>query len=352
MEAKRLDTKVYYVDEHSDEKIKEAAEVIKRGGLVVFPTETVYGLGANALDEEACRKIFKAKGRPQDNPLIVHVADFDISEYVENIQENAKKIMENFWPGPITIVVKKSSRIPMLVTANLDSVAIRMPSNKVARKLIEYAGVPIAAPSANISGRPSPTTIEHTIDDLMGKVDMIIGGDKCEFGLESTVVEVLDEKVTILRPGAVTKDMLEEIGLNVDIDPAILTKPDENLKPKSPGMKYRHYAPKAEMTIITGRIERTVDYINMKIDEMKSKGKLVGVLATDETKDLYRGGYIISVGSRKKLGLIAANLFDTLREFDKIDVDYIYAEGFEEDGLGLAIMNRMKKAASYNVINL
>ncbi|CDF57312.1 L-threonylcarbamoyladenylate synthase [Thermobrachium celere] len=347
-----MDTKVYYLDEHQDEKIREAAEVIKRGGLVVFPTETVYGLGANALDEEACRKIFIAKGRPQDNPLIVHVADFDISDYVEYIPENAKKIMENFWPGPITMVLKKSSKIPMLVTANLDSVAIRMPSNKVARKLIEYSGVPIAAPSANISGRPSPTTIEHAIEDLMGRVDMIIGGEKCEFGLESTVVEVLNDKVTILRPGAITKDMLEDIGLTVDIDPAILKRPDENLKPKSPGMKYRHYAPKAEMTIVTGRIDRAVDYINYKIKEMKSKGKVVGVLATEETKQLYEGGYIISVGSRNKLGLIAANLFDTLREFDKINVDYIYAEGFEEEGLGLAIMNRMKKAASYNIINV
>lgn len=347
-----MDTKVYYIDDHDDEIIKKAGEVIKTGGLVVFPTETVYGLGANALDENACKKIFEAKGRPQDNPLIVHVADFDISKYVEYIPENAKKIMENFWPGPITMVLKKSNLIPMLVTANLDSVAIRMPSNKVARKLIEYSTVPIAAPSANISGRPSPTTIEHTIEDLSGKVDMIIGGDKCEFGLESTVVEVLDDKVTILRPGAITKDMLEEIGLTVDIDPAIMKKPDGSLKPKSPGMKYRHYAPKAEMTIITGKIDRTVGYINHKINEFKMQGKMVGVLATDETKHLYNGGYIISVGTREKLGLIAANLFDTLREFDKIDVDYIYAEGFSEEGLGLAIMNRMKKAASYNIINL
>lgn len=260
--------------------------------------------------------------------------------------------MENFWPGPITMVLKKSDVIPKIVTANLDSVAIRMPSNKVARKLIEYASVPIAAPSANISGRPSPTTIEHTIEDLMGRVDMIIGGERCEFGLESTVVEVLDNKVTILRPGAVTKSMLEEIGISVDIDPAILNKPSENLKPKSPGMKYRHYAPKAEMTIVTGKVDRVVEFINYRADKMKRLGKMVGILATDETKHLYKNGYIVSLGSREKLGIIAANLFDTLREFDKINVDYIYAEGFSEEGLGLAIMNRMKKAASYNIINL
>ncbi|EYE89817.1 tRNA threonylcarbamoyladenosine biosynthesis protein [Fervidicella metallireducens AeB] len=347
-----MNTKVYYIDEHDTDKIKEAAEIIASGGTVVFPTETVYGLGANALDEKACEKIFTAKGRPQDNPLIVHVADFDLSKYVTDISENAKKLMEAFWPGPLTIIMPKKDIVPLTTTGGLDSVAIRMPSNKIARKLIEFSGVPIAAPSANISGRPSPTTIEHCINDLTGKVDMIIGGEKCDVGLESTVVDTTGDEVVILRPGGITKEMLEEVVGNVSIDPAIMEKASEGLRPKSPGMKYRHYAPKAPLTIIKGDLNNVIKYVNEKTDELSNYGYKVGVMATDETIKKYNANIKISVGDRKESGIIAANLFDVLREFDKIDVDYIYAEGFSEEGLGLAIMNRLKKAAGYNVIEV
>lgn len=344
-----MDTKVYRINEKDIGIINEAADVIRSGGIVAFPTETVYGLGANALDAKACTKIYRAKKRPPDNPLIVHVADFDIERYVKNIPDKARLLMEAFWPGPITIIMKKSDIISDTVTAGLDSVGIRMPENKVARKLIEVAGVPIAAPSANLSGKPSPTTIEHCIDDLSGRVDMIIGGDQSQVGLESTVVDTDGDKITILRPGAITKEMLEEIVGEVEIDPAINGITDKSIKPRAPGMKYRHYAPKAPLTIVKGEVDRVVEYINNQIQGGEEK---IGVMSTDETHDRYKGEHVISLGSRKKPGKIAANLFDSLREFDKIDIDQIYSEGFSEEGLGLAIMNRLKKAAGNKIIEV
>lgn len=344
-----MDTKVYRINYKDKEIINEAADVIRSGGIVAFPTETVYGLGANALDAEACKKIFIAKGRPQDNPLIVHVADFDISRYVKYIPDKARLLMEAFWPGPITIIMKKSDIISDTVTAGLDSVGIRMPENRVARKLIEAAGVPIAAPSANLSGKPSPTTIEHCIDDLTGRVDMIIGGDKCEVGLESTVVDTDGDKITILRPGAITKEMMEEAVEEVFIDPAINGITDKNIRPRAPGMKYRHYAPKAPLIIVKGEVDRVVEYINRQVEEGREK---IGVMSTDETHGRYNSENVISLGSRKNPGKIAANLFDSLREFDKIDIDRIYSEGFSEEDLGLAIMNRLKKAAGYRIIEV
>lgn len=349
-----MDTKVYYINENDIDidKIKLGAEIIKNGGTVVFPTETVYGLGANALDSDACKKIFIAKGRPGDNPLIVHVADFDISKYVKYVPENAKKLMESFWPGPLTIIMPKSENIPEVVTAGLDSVGIRMPFNKIARRLIEYAGVPIAAPSANISGKPSPTCIEHCIDDLTGRVDMIIGGDKCDIGLESTVVDTTGPIVTILRPGGITKSMLEEVLGKVEIDPGIMGEIGEGVIPKAPGMKYRHYAPVAELTIVKGKTDNVCKYINEKVKELQGKRFKIGILGTDENIGKYEGNAIISIGSRNSPGIIAANLFDCLREFDKIEVDYIFAEGFPEDGIGLAIMNRLKKAAGNSVVEV
>jgi len=344
-----MDTKVYIIDEKDEEKIKEAAQVIKKGGLVVFPTETVYGLGANALDENACKKIFEAKGRPQDNPLIVHVADFDISKYVKYIPKNAKKLMEAFWPGPLTIIMPKSNLIPDLVTAGLDSVAIRMPENKLARKLIEFSNVPIAAPSANISGRPSPTSIEHCIEDLYGKVDMIIGGERCKVGIESTVVDVTEEAVTILRPGFITKEDIEEVIGKVYLDPAIKS---DNFRPKSPGMKYRHYAPKAPLKVVIGDLEKVVEYIKENVYNMKRQGKTVGVLLVDEIINEIDADIKISLGTIKSPGIIAANLFDKLREFDKTNVDLILSIGFKEDGLFSAIMNRLKKASGSNYVEV
>lgn len=347
-----MDTKIYYITEGDTDRIEEAAEVIKNGGTVVFPTETVYGLGANALNSSACKKIFTAKGRPQDNPLIVHVADFDISKFVRSVPEKAQIIMEAFCPGPITIIMPKADVIPDTVTAGLDCVGIRMPENKIARKLIQLSGVPIAAPSANTSGKPSPTTIEHCIEDLNGKVDMIIGGERCDVGLESTVVDTTGDMVTILRPGAITLEMLREVVGEVQIDPAIMKKPDKDLKPRAPGMKYRHYAPKAPLVIVKGNEDRVIEYINKMIREKSTEGIRVGVLGQDETIEKYETKFKISAGKKEEIGIIAANLFDCLREFDKIDVDYIYAEGYDEKGIGLAVMNRLKKAAGYNVIEV
>lgn len=347
-----MDTKIFYIDENDIDIIKKAAKIIKDGGLVAFPTETVYGLGANALNSDACKNIFIAKGRPQDNPLIVHVVDFDISDYVKKISNSARKLMEAFWPGPLTIIFEKSEKIPQVVTAGLSSVAIRMPENKIARLLIKNAGVPIAAPSANLSGRPSPTTIEHCIDDLKGRVDMIIGKGRCEFGLESTVVDATGEDIIILRPGAITEGMIRDVIGSVSLDPAIIKKPEGDFKPKSPGMKYRHYAPKAPLTIVQGKNEDVLEYIKVKSLELQKRGLRTGVMTVDENIDKYEEAYVLSLGSRKNPEIIASNLFDCLREFDKINVDYIYAEGFSEEGIGFAIMNRLKKAAGYSVIKL
>ena len=347
-----MNTKVYRITEKDTDVLKEAAQVIKNGGLVAFPTETVYGLGANALNEQACMKIYEAKGRPQDNPLIIHVAGFDIERYVKYIPEKAKLLMEAFWPGPLTIIMPKSDVIPDRVTAGLDSVAVRMPINRTARKLIELSGVPIAAPSANLSGRPSPTTIEHCIDDLTGKVDMIIGGEKCDVGLESTIVDTTGDDAVILRPGGITKEMLQEVLGDVSVDRAVTGRLPDNIRPKAPGMKYRHYAPKAAMTIVRGSVENMVKKINELSEDAKAKGLKAGIMATDETYQKYDSKYKISTGSRKEFGIIAANVFDCLREFDKMNVDCIFAEGFSEDGLGLAIMNRLKKAAGFNIMEV
>ena len=347
-----MNTIVYRVNHENTEQLQEAADVIKRGGIVAFPTETVYGLGASALNEDACTKIFEAKGRPQDNPLIVHVADFDIAPYVRYIPRKAHILMEAFWPGPLTIIMPKSELIPDRVTAGLDTVGIRMPENKTARRLIELSGVPIAAPSANLSGKPSPTTIEHCIEDLTGKVDMIIGGEHCVVGLESTIVEAGDDKVTILRPGGITLEMLQEAVGTVELDPCVKGKLADNVKPKAPGMKYRHYAPKAPLAIVKGSDRDVQQYINGMSESLMKEGHKTGVMCTDETSSCYKACKVVSAGSRKELGKIAANLFDCLREFDKMDIDQIYAEGFSEDGIGLAIMNRLKKAAGFNIINV
>lgn len=348
-----MDTKVFYLNrENPDEKIlKYAAEVIKSGGTVVFPTETVYGLGANALDEKASARIFEAKGRPQDNPLIIHVSSENIGDYVEYVPDDAKKLMRKFWPGPMTIILKKSRLIPDVITAGLDSVAVRMPSNKVAHELIRLAGVPIAAPSANISGRPSPTNVDHVIEDLFGKVDVILGGGSTDVGLESTVIDMTG-RPTVLRPGGITYEQLKAVLDDVVIDPAVMKKPDPNLKPKAPGMKYRHYAPKAKMYLVCGDPVHIVDKINMLCGQDAALGKSIGILATDQTKDMYKMGSVLSMGDRDKPETIAASIFDRLREFDTLGVDVIYSEGVKENGIGLAIMNRMKKAAGYNIVNV
>lgn len=347
-----METKVYVLDGKEDSKfIKEAAECIKKDGIVAFPTETVYGLGANALKADCVKKIFEAKGRPQDNPLIIHVASKDIDEYVKNVPEVAKKLMEKFWPGPLTLILEKRDIVPMQTSANLNTIGIRMPNNKVALELIKESGVPIAAPSANISGRPSPTTIDVCVEDLKGKVDYIIGGEKCDVGLESTIVDCTVEPPLVLRPGGITLEMLRTIREDIQIDKGLLRN-DSNFKPKAPGMKYRHYAPNAKLKIILGNREKTIEKINEIVHNYIDAGEKVGILATEESKDSYKLGEKIVIGSYKRLDEVASNLFEALRQFNELGVDIILAEGFEEKGLGIAIMNRLNKAAGYDIITV
>ncbi|OPX49038.1 L-threonylcarbamoyladenylate synthase [Clostridium thermobutyricum] len=347
-----METKVYVLDGKEDSKfIKEAAECIKKDGIVAFPTETVYGLGANALKAECVKKIFEAKGRPQDNPLIIHVASKEIDKYVKNVPEVAKKLMEKFWPGPLTLILEKRDIVPMQTSANLNTIGIRMPNNKVALELIKESGVPIAAPSANISGRPSPTTIDVCVEDLKGKVDYIIGGEKCDVGLESTIVDCTVEPPLVLRPGGITLEMLRTIREDIEIDKGLLRN-DSDFKPKAPGMKYRHYAPNAKLKIILGNREKTIEKINEMVHNYIDAGEKVGILATEESKDSYKLGEKIVIGSYKRLDEVASNLFEALRQFNELGVDIILAEGFEEKGLGIAIMNRLNKAAGYDIITV
>jgi len=345
-----MNTKISIIDENdiAQSIINEAASVIKEGGLVAFPTETVYGLGANALDKLAVEKIFKAKGRPQDNPLIIHVSNFDIDFLVKEIPCMAKKIMNRYWPGPITLIFNKSDLVPRITSAGLDTVGIRMPSNIIARKLIEEAGTPIAAPSANISGRPSPTDVESCIEDLSGKIEYILGGDKSKVGLESTIVDCTCTPLCILRPGTITIEMLREIDGKIYIDKNIMSKPKNDFKPKAPGMKYRHYAPKSPVKIISGDLEKTVAKIN-EIVQTNMGNKKIGIIATDESKKKYPYGTVVSLGDRDHLDDIGRNLFEVLRSFDAIDVDLILSEAFEEKGIGVAIMNRLKKSAGFDI---
>ncbi|NME82641.1 L-threonylcarbamoyladenylate synthase [Clostridium sp. SM-530-WT-3G] len=335
-----------------EEKIREAAEYIKNGGIVAFPTETVYGLGADALNEKAVKKIFVAKGRPQDNPLIVHVASKNLNKYVENVPDIAKKMMDKFWPGPLTIILKKKNIIPNITSANLDTIGVRMPDNEVARKLIEFSDTVIAAPSANISGRPSPTDIERCIEDLEGKVDCIIGGSHSKIGVESTILDCTVTPPLVLRPGGITLEMLKEIDSEIKIDAAVMQKPKEGLKPKAPGMKYRHYAPKAKVRIITGNRKKTVEKIKEMVHYNIEKHKKICILTVEEHKNEYLEGNTIVLGSISDLSTVAKNLFEALRKCDDIGADLILAEGYEEKGVGVAIMNRLNKAAGFDIIHV
>ena len=350
-----MNTKIIYLDEDNidEAEIEFAGKILKSGGLVAFPTETVYGLGADATNVEAVKKIFEAKGRPQDNPLIVHIADFkNIKEYVTEVPYIAQKIMEAFWPGPLTVILKKSSKIPSITSAGLESVGIRMPSNVIARELIKAAGLPIAAPSANISGRPSPTEVQRCIEDLMGKVDCIVGGGSCDVGVESTIIDCTVDPPCILRPGAITIEMLKKLDDRIYIDKAIMKKPELNFKPKAPGMKYRHYAPKAPLKIVQGDLQKTIAKINEMVQNYMDDKKLVGIMATDESICQYLQGQVVSLGSRKDLKTIAQNLFETLRSFDDLKVDIILSEAFDETGIGIAVMNRLKKSAGFDIIKV
>lgn len=349
-----METKVYKLDENNIDldKLNKAAEEIKNGGTVVLPTETVYGLGADALNTSAVKKIFEAKGRPQDNPLIVHVNDKNISRFAKNITKKTQDIIDKFWPGPLTLLVEKKDIIPDETTAGLKTVGIRMPDNEIALKLIELAGTPIAAPSANLSGKPSPTELKRCVEDLEGRVGVILGGTESEIGLESTIVDCTEETLCILRPGGITIDMLKEFDENIYIDPAILEKQDDNFKPKAPGMKYRHYAPEAKMKIILGDEQKTIEKISEMVLNYIDAGLKVGIMTCDENAGKFKSGKVKSLGSRKNLEEIGKNLFETLRSFDEEGVDIILSEGYPEQGIGLALMNRMRKAAGYDIENV
>lgn len=352
-----METKLIKInfDEPTRDDLKEAADILRSGGLVAFPTETVYGLGANALDESASGKIYGAKGRPSDNPLIVHIANpRDMEDLAEDIPGMAYQLAEVFWPGPLTMIMRKKACIPYTTTGGLDTVGIRLPANRIARALISEAGVYIAAPSANLSGKPSPTTAEHVYKDLNGKIEMIIDGGKATHGLESTIVDLTGELPVILRPGSITKDMLENVVGRVELDPVILQKAPGTsvLKPKAPGMKYRHYAPEGKLTIYEGNIINVVSVINSEVQKKIVDGFSTGIIATDETQSLYACGVIKSVGSRKDEASIAAGLYGILREFDEAHIEYIYSESFEDNSLGQAIMNRLLKAAGYSIIRV
>ena len=329
--------------------IRQAADILRAGGLVAFPTETVYGLGGNGLDPEACRSIYLAKGRPSDNPLILHISQLsELRPIVREISQTAQVLMEAFWPGPLTLIFPKTDIVPDAATGGLDTVAVRFPSHQVAMALIRAAGLPIAAPSANLSGKPSPTRAAHVAMDLDGKIGMILDGGAAEWGLESTIVDVSVTPPMILRPGAITKEMMEPLVGKVDVDPAILQKPEEGMQPKAPGMKYTHYSPKAEVYLVRG--EQTCEIINRLAKKEQEMGRKVGVLATDERRRGYEADIVLSVGSRNCLEEVGANLFWALREFDRLSIDTVYAETFPIDGEGMAIMNRLQKSAGYRWI--
>ena len=399
-----MKTKINIIKKLEKDKIfiDEAANVIKDGGLVVFPTETVYGLGANALDSEAVKKIFIAKGRPQDNPLIIHIADKDdLYKYGKNVSkiepcfkywnyngivtidsENQNYMIEDntlYTKDKKTLVrvlknihetysVKKGVEvigesafmvqsninrivIPDVTSANLSTIGIRMPSDEVAREFIKKSNVAIAAPSANISGRPSPTDVKRCIEDLDGRVDYILGCNESEVGVESTIVDVSVYPPCVLRPGGITLEMLKEVCQDIYMDKGIIGK-DANIKPKAPGMKYTHYSPKARVRVVDGNLDKCVEKINEMVHNYIEKGLRVGVMATDETRNEYKEGLVLSLGTRNDVSTIAKSLFSTLREFDDKHVDIIISEAFMEEGLGVAIMNRLKKACGFDIVKI
>ncbi len=345
-------------DDINNKLIQQAGEIIRQGGLVAFPTETVYGLGANALSEEAAAKIYLAKGRPSDNPLIAHIADMDMLKgLVREIPSVAQKLMDAFWPGPMTLIFDKSEMVPKGTTGGLDTVAIRFPNHPIARELIQAAGVSIAAPSANLSGKPSPTLGEHVIDDMDGRIDMIIDGGMVGMGLESTIVDVTVTPPMILRPGFITYEMIKDVIGDVKIDKAIFTKPEAGLKPKAPGMKYRHYAPSAEFKMYRGEAEKVAEKIILLANEKADEGMKTGVITADQHRYLYENRLhsnitVVSLGDLEKPETIANHLFKTLRDFDKEKTQFIFGETFSEDNVGQAIMNRLTKAAGYNIIDV
>lgn len=339
-------------DEMNMPALKEAGEILKSGGLVGFPTETVYGLGGNALDPEASRKIYAAKGRPSDNPLIIHIADLEaLPLIVRDIPEKAAILAKRCWPGPLTMIFPKADIVPYETTGGLDTVAVRLPSNLIAREMIRQAGGYVAAPSANVSGRPSPTMAEHVIEDLGERIEMIIDGGLVQIGLESTIVDCTEETPMILRPGFLNQEKLEEILGSIQLDPGLLHE-TAHVRPKAPGMRYKHYAPKADLSIVEGPSECVVQMICRLTDQKMKDGKRVGIICTDETKAFYQKGIVLSIGTRSEEETIARHLYEVLRQFDEIGVDLIFSESFQTPQMGMAIMNRLLKAAGHTVIQV
>lgn len=346
---KGMETIIKKIDKNNInvQTIKEAGRILRRGGLVAFPTETVYGLGAHALKEEAARKTYEAKGRPSDNPLIVHIADYeDLKKIAVNIPPETDALAAHFWPGPLTMIFEKSEIVPYGTTGGLDTVAVRMPSDPVAAALIRAAGGFVSAPSANTSGRPSPTEAYHVAEDLSGKIEMILDGGSVDIGLESTILDMTVRPPMILRPGAITADMFREVIGPVAIDEAILGE-DSGKAPKAPGMKYRHYAPKAKVIIIEGDLRDEILAIRQLAYSAHRDGKKFGIIGTTETIPFYKYGVVKNIGTRENDSTIARNLYRILREFDEEDVDEIYSESFAVQGIGDAIMNRLEKAAGH-----
>ncbi|MCI5620752.1 MAG: threonylcarbamoyl-AMP synthase [Lachnospiraceae bacterium] len=333
-------------------EMRHAGEIIREGGLVAFPTETVYGLGADALSAEASGRIYAAKGRPSDNPLIVHIAEFkDLAAIAQQVPSQAQALADAFWPGPLTMIVRKNSKVPYETTGGMDTVAVRMPSDPIALELIRQSGGYIAAPSANTSGKPSPTMAEHVALDLDGKIPLILDGGPVQIGLESTIIDLTEEIPMILRPGYITREMLTKVIGDVETDPGLIAA-DSDRKPKAPGMKYKHYAPKADLVLIDGDEEKVVAKINELTAEAEARGERVGIIGTDETIARYSRGEVVSIGAREDEDAIAQHLYRILREFDDLGVDRIYSESFATPRIGQAIMNRLLKAAGHQVLTV
>ena len=341
-------------DSPEDEDIyQQAAQIICRGGLVAFPTETVYGLGADGMSEDAARKIYAAKGRPTDNPLILHIADRkDLERITDKVTEDADKLMTCFWPGPLTLIFEKRKEVPYGITGGLETVAVRMPSHPAIRELIRRSGTAIAAPSANTSGRPSPTMAEHVWEDMAGRIDMLIDGGNVGIGLESTIVDMTVDPPMLLRPGYITVPMLKRVIGRLQIDPSLMEEAAPGVKPKAPGMKYRHYAPKAELTIAEGELDKAAEEIERLAEEKRRQGYRTGIIATEETRKFYHGEDVRIIGTRQDEETIARHLFAVLREFDELGTQYIFSEAFSQQDLGQAIMNRLLKAAGHQIIRL
>ena len=347
-----MKTKVVKIDENNIDPIviAKAGEILRTGGLVAFPTETVYGLGADALNAKASEKIYQAKGRPSDNPLIVHIYCMQQLEKIAvNVPREAKLLADAFWPGPLTMIFHKNETVPYETTGGMDTVAVRMPGNQIALALIKAGGGYIAAPSANTSGRPSPTLAEHVYEDMKDKIPLILDGGEVKVGIESTIVDFTESIPMILRPGYITLEKVESVIGNIAMDPGIV-EADPKSRPKAPGMKYRHYAPKANMVLVEGKLDKTVAKINELTKRSMAAGKKVGIIGTQETINRYEQGLVLSIGERQEEETIAHNLYKILRQFDESGVDVIYSESFTAMQMSEAIMNRMLKAAGHQVI--